>query len=219
MSRPAFALLLGVAAALSGIIALEITDRSGDDDAVIPTPLRQPAPALRPAAARPADQAASWADAALARPLFNQTRRVAPRPETPTAAAPAGLPRIAGILVSPGGKSVIFAAGANGRPVVAAEGGRVGAYQVQSIEVGRVVVVGPEGPRVLSASFDAASPARPPPGAGPGANPGALGALGVLGAAPGGTGGGLSGLLGVPGLPQAPGQPGGPPLTFPGITR
>ena len=102
---------------------------------------------------------------------------------------------MAGILISPGDKSVIFAGGAGGKPVVAREGGRVGAYQVQSIEVGRVTVVGPEGVRVLSASFDAATPARPPPAADKG---------------------GLAGLLGgLPGLPP----PTDPALAFPGYGR
>ena len=195
MSRPVLALLLGAAAALAGIIALEITGRSGDDDAVIPAPLRQPAPAPPPAAARPADQAASWAGVALARPLFSPARRPAARTEASVAATPARLPRVAGILISPGSKSVIFAGGAGGKPVVAREGGQVGAYQVQSIEVGRVTVVGPEGVRVLSASFDAATPARSPPVADQG---------------------GLAGLLG--GLPRLP-PPTDPALAFPGFGR
>lgn len=203
MSRPVLTLLLGAAAALAGIIALEITDRSGDDDAVVPAPLRQPAPAPQPAAARPADQAASWAGVALARPLFSPTRRPAAQAEAPVAATPARLPRVAGILISPGDKSVIFAGGAGGKPVVAREGGRVGAYQVQSIEVGRVTVVGPEGVRVLSASFDAAAPARSPAAADQG------GLAGLLGGLPGGRPGGL------PALPP----PTDPALAFPGFGR
>ena len=162
---------------------------------------------------RPAGQAASWAEAALARPLFSPTRRTAPRAEAPAAATPAGLPRVAGILVSTGGRSVIFAAESGGKPVVAREGGRVGAYQVQSIEAGRVTVVGPEGPRVLVASFDASAPARPAPGA-------PLGA--TLGASPGASPGipaMLNGLPGLPGAPSAPAQAPDPAPSYPGLRR
>ena len=233
MSRPAFGLLLTAAAALAGVIMLEIAGRSGNDDAVISNSPRLPAPAPRSAAAPAARQAASWAEAALARPLFSPTRRPAPRAETPVPAAQAGLPRVAGILVSPGGRSVIFAAAAGGKPVVAREGGQVGAYQVQRIEAGRVTVVGPDGPRVLVASFDASAPVRPPPGAFSGAFPGAPPgmppgmppavlpgvppvALGPLPGAPASTslgtfpGVNLNGLVGLPGVPLPPAPPAGP---------
>ena len=222
MSRPVLGLMLTVAVALAGVIALEIGGGSGNDDAVIQTPARLPAPASRPSAARAAGQAASWAEAALARPLFSPTRRVAPRASAPAAATPAGLPRVAGILVSPGGKSVIFAADAGGKPVVAREGGQVGAYQVQSIEAGRVTVVGPEGPRVLVASFDASAPARPP-GAPPGAPQGAPG--GLPNAFPVGPGAfpavapglSLNGLVGLPGVLPAPAAD--PAPSYPGLRR
>lgn len=159
-----------------------------------PTPA-QPAPALRTDAARPADQAATWAQTALARPLFSPTRRPA---AAAAPGAPAGLPRVTAILVSPSGKSVIFAAGDGGKPVVAGEGSRVGAYQVQSIEVGRVTVLGPGGPQVLGPSFDDSPRARPPGGAPD-----------------------LSGLLGLPGLRRpAPGAPAADPgLSIPGLRR
>ncbi len=161
-----------------------------------PTPT-QPAPALRPDAARPAAQAAAWAQTALARPLFSPTRRPAPAPAAAAPGAPAGLPRVTAILVSPGGKSVIFAAGDGGKPVVAGEGSRVGAYQVQSIEVGRVTVLGPGGPQVLGPSFDESPPPKPS-------------------GAPD-----LSSLLGLPGLPPPkPGAPAADPgISIPGLRR
>lgn len=202
MSGPAFAALLGIAAVLSAAIALEFGARSREEDGMNPPTLAQPAPALRTGATRPAGQAAAWAQTALARPLFSPTRRPAAGPAAAAPGAPASLPRVTAILVSPSGKSVIFAAGDGGKPVVAGEGGRVGAYQVQSIEAGRVTVLGPSGPQVLGPSFDGAPPPR------------------RSGGAPD-----LSGLLGLPGLPPAapgatPGAPGADPgLSIPGLSN
>ncbi len=79
-----------------------------------------------------------------------------------------------------------------------ATGTLVGTYEVQSIEVGRVTVLGPGGPQVLGPSFDDTPPARRPGGAPD-----------------------LSGLLGLPGLlPAAPGAPAADPgLSIPGLRR
>lgn len=199
MSSAVFAALLGTAAVLAAVIALEIGARSRDEEGMTPPTLAQPAPALRTDAARPAGQAAAWAETALARPLFSPTRRPAAAPAAAAPGAPASLPRVTAILVSPGGKSVIFAAGDGGKPVVAGEGSQIGAYQVQSIEVGRVTVLGPSGPQVLGPSFDGNPPPKPPGGPPD-----------------------LSGLLGgLPGLrPPAPGAPAADPgLSIPGLRR
>jgi hypothetical protein len=72
-------------------------------------------------------------------------------------AGPAGLPRLAGVIVGPEGKTVIFAAAGGGAPILAHEGGQVGAYQVQSIGAGEVTVRGPEGVRVLRPAFVSAA--------------------------------------------------------------
>lgn len=203
MSNAVFAVLLGTSAVLAAVIALEIGARSRDEEGMTPPTLAQPAPALRTDAARPAGQAAAWAETALARPLFSPTRRPAAAPAAAAPGAPASLPRVTAILVSPDGKSVIFAAGDGGKPVVAGEGSRVGAYQVQSIEVGRVTVLGPSGPQVLGPSFDGNPPPKPPGG------PPDL--SGLLGGLPGG----------LPGLrPPAPGAPAADPgLSIPGLRR
>lgn len=195
MSGPAFAALLGLGAVLAVTIALEIGARSREEEGMIPPTPAQPAPALRNDAGRPAGQAAVWAETALARPLFSPTRRPAAAPAAAAPGAPASLPRVTAILVSPGGKSVIFAAGEGGKPVVAGEGSQVGAYQVQSIEAGRVTVLGPGGPQVLGPSFDGNAPPKPP------------------GRAPD-----LSGLLGL--TPPAQDAPAADPgLSIPGLRR
>lgn len=117
-------------------------------------------------------QVARWAATILARPLFNPGRRP---PTAAQAAAPGtvtpGLPRVAGIVVTPAGRRAIFAE-RGAKPLVLGEGGQVAGFTVQSIQAGQVTVRGPEGVRVLSPTFDPAAPAQaappatasPPPG-------------------------------------------------------
>ena len=101
------------------------------------------------------------AEAVLARPLFAPTRR--PSEAAPTlAAAPASLPRLSGVLLNGPNRSAIFAPLDGGRPVVAQVGGQLGAYTIQSIAAGRVVVMGPGGTKVLRPSFESQG-ARPMP--------------------------------------------------------
>ena len=92
--------------------------------------------------------------AILSRPLFAPNRRA------PVGIAAGGvstgLPRLAGIMISNSGRSVIFAAADGGKPNVVAEGAEVSGFRVQSIENGQVTVVGPDGSRVLRPSFDPA---------------------------------------------------------------
>lgn len=123
-----------------------------------------------------------WVQTVLARPLFAPNRR----PPAGLAAAPASLPRVAGILVNGNSRSVIFAAAGGGKPQVVAEGAEVAGFRVQSIESGQVTVVGPGGPLVLRPSFD------------PSPRPAAVPQLP-----------GLPGVFSIPGLP-APGAPPGP---------
>jgi len=99
----------------------------------------------------------------LARPLFSPDRR--PPADAVTVASGRtvpGLPRLAGILVGPFGRSAIFAI--NGaKPIVVQEGGRVAAYTIKSIEATQVRLLGPDGAQVLYPSFEpAAAPARRP---------------------------------------------------------
>ena len=106
-------------------------------------------------------------DTLLGRPLFSQTRR--PGTEAgPTArtvvATP--LPRMTAILIDGTRRSVIFAVPGpqqgNVRPVTVAEGGRVGAFTVESIAPQQVVVLGPEGRQTVRTSFDPTLPAPAP---------------------------------------------------------
>jgi len=147
--------LLGLCVLLIGTIALELPGIVADDGAMIAS-IPRPPPALpRPAAVPPLARGGQeeLVKDILARPLFTAARRPA-AVVARSAAAPANLPRLAGILVNGGSRSVIFAAAEGGRPVVAQEGARVGVYTVQSIEAGQVTLSGPSGAQVLRPSFD-----------------------------------------------------------------
>jgi hypothetical protein len=72
---------------------------------------------------------------------------------------PQELPRLAGVVVGPFGRSAIFAVDGS-KPVVATEGSHVGAWFVRSIAGGTVEVTGPGGTLTLHPSFQS-SPAAP----------------------------------------------------------
>jgi len=111
----------------------------------------------------PADAAAEqlrrWSAASLARPLFVPDRRPIAAPAAAGPAATATMPRLSGIMITPAGSRAIFGASGGGKPVVVAEGGSVGGYLVQSISIGEVVLIGPDGRHSLHPSFDA-TPAK-----------------------------------------------------------
>lgn len=192
-------LLVLAAAALGGTIALELGWRLPDSDLMVPAtaPLPAPAaPASTPAA--DADGAGRRVAEVLARPLFTPGRRPAAQAAAAPPAAVAPLPRMTGVIVTPAGRRAIFANGA-GKAVVVMEGGRIGAYAVQSIEAGRVTLAGPDGQRVVAPTFDPKPAART---AGPA--PGLPGLPGLQGLA------GLPGLDSPPPVPAVPGMAGFP---------
>lgn len=161
MSRAA--LLARLAALLAAVIVAEVfLVRPGGDAPPAPArPAFAVAAAPQTRAGPPVDE---LVDDVLARPVFSVSRR--PAPEAVAApqsvAGPAGLPRLTGILIGGGVKNAIFAGGADGKPVVVAEQGKIGAYVVQSIDVDRATVLGPSGSQVLRPAFDpSAAPAQP----------------------------------------------------------
>ncbi len=192
-------LLVLAVAALGGTIALELGWRLPDSDLMVPATAPLPAPAA-PASTRAADadDAGRRVAEVLARPLFSPGRRPAAQAAAAPPAAVAPLPRMTGVIVTPGGRRAIFANGA-GKAVVVMEGGRIGAYDVQSIEAGRVTLAGPDDKRVVSTAFDPKPAAR---AAGPA--PGLPGLPGLQGLA------GLPGLDGPPPVPAVPGMAGFP---------
>ncbi len=93
-------------------------------------------------------------DTMLARPLFTPGR-TPPRTDQGAQPAPVTLPRLAGLVISGGERRAIFAAPDGQRPVVVAEGSRLGPFTVTAIGPGTVELSGPAGIRTLRPSSDA----------------------------------------------------------------
>ena len=146
--------LLGVIATLStGILIWEVATPTADGQATVTVPsFEQTAPPKIPIK-KQADDSSRWADAAVARPLFNQNRR---RPaDNPVAAvsAPYSLPRLTGVIVGPAGGFAIFAGAASGKPTIVRPGDRLGPAVVETIATGQVHLRGPNGLVVLRPAF------------------------------------------------------------------
>lgn len=153
-----------LAVSLAGLIGVQLNGLSSHGESPAANGAATVPEVAAPVLAAPASDVAQWAEASLARPLFSPERRP-PMADVVAAAAPAPLPRLTGILISPRGRSAIFAGGA--RPMVVGEGGLVGGFTVRSIEPGQVLLAGPEGLRVVRPSFDAGRPATVPRSAAP----------------------------------------------------
>ncbi len=169
--RPTALLPLGLLGVLlAGTIALELTSDPAE-------PLPPPSPhAAIPVAATAApsaeDHIDDWVETMLSRPLFSHDRKpVSEEEETATPAGPDGLPRLAGTLVGPAGRSAIFAATDGGKPRVIKEGGTLAGFTIRSIAPGEVTLEGPEGARTLHPTFDP-NPPKPTPAVPTGLPPG-----------------------------------------------
>lgn len=105
-----------------------------------------------------------WAADSLARPLFAPDRRPVALPSQRGPGETNELPRLSGIMITQSSRSAIFVPSRGGKPEVVTEGGRIGAYSVQSISDEQVVLTGPHGRQSLHPTFDqmgSASNAQP----------------------------------------------------------
>ena len=150
MSRVAVLALAGLAVALGAVVAVEFM---GDPVAEVRPAV--PATAVSvPVAGPAADPSPGWVAEILARPLFSPDRRPVAAAVVVGGPAAPGLPRLAGVMVTPAGRRAIFAgAGASDKPLALAEGGRIGAFVISRIDDGAVTVTGPDGARVIRPSF------------------------------------------------------------------
>ena len=155
MTWTATVLFSVLAAALGGSIAWQFVPVGVREETQPRAPNQAPVNAPGPAA--PSGRSADLAAAILARPLLSPSRRPPSAARAPTPANE--LPRLTGIIISPGGRSAIFAG--KPRALVIPEGGRVGDYIVQQIVPGIVTLNGPLGLVALQPSFDAARAATP----------------------------------------------------------
>lgn len=153
MIRPGQLALLGVIAGLASALAAELGAFRPADT---PPPPAPPPLSAAPTAVAPPNHVGQWVATILARPLFDPARRP---PATESGPAIAGLPRLAGVLVGPFGRSAIFAAD-DGKPLVVEEGGHVRAWTVRRISADAVEITGPAGPRLLRPAFRTAPAER-----------------------------------------------------------
>lgn len=115
-----------------------------------------------------------WVRTILERPLFSPSRRPGQ-----VAVAATELPRLAGIIIGPGGARAIFATGGDSRAIVAGAGAHAGPYLIRAVGPTGVSVVGPNGPELLRPSYDrnasreANAPGNQAPGLQNPGNPGA----------------------------------------------
>lgn len=158
MIRSAIAGLVAAAGLLAATLAWEL----GAFSATAPMTATPPPAVVAERPAEAPDHTAEWVTTILERPLFSPDRR--PSGEIPVAASrrtPDGLPRLAGVLVGPFGRSAIFAV-EGGKPLVVTEGAHVSAWTVSSIAVGTVQVSGPGGVLILHPSFQSLSASATP---------------------------------------------------------
>lgn len=150
MNRALAAPFLGTCALLVAILPFEWLPAAAP-------PVPKPAVAPRPAAATPSDadqkDTGDWADTVLGRPLFTVGRRPPKSSGGGHLASNTGLPRLAGIMITPAGKKAIFAPD-GAKPLVLGEGGALDDATVRTIKRDRVVVTGPKGEQVLWPTYD-----------------------------------------------------------------
>lgn len=116
-----------------------------------PMLIRSPQDDPQASVAEQARHRSAWLQLALARPVFEPSRRP-PSGQATTRSAPT-LPRLSGVWVTQEEREVFFA-GPDGKSVVLHEGGSIDGYMVQNIEPGQATVTGPDGLHVLHPSFD-----------------------------------------------------------------
>ena len=150
---------LGAASAAALVVEYEAAVRNGDTTLVHASP---PAPgSATPPPSQAPDFVRNWTTVILARPLFDPNRRPAAEAKAGSSPALNGLPRLAGVLVSPTGRIAIFAGSSDGKPTSVSEGGKIGPFTVENISAGQVVVRGSDGTRTLHPSFAPVANSRP----------------------------------------------------------
>jgi general secretion pathway protein N len=132
-------LLAGVFVVLAVTVAGEVADRpKGEIES--PAASTQPAPAApAPSATPTASRGEAWSATLLARPLFAPGRRPVPVAASPVPHETA-LPRLSGIVLSPGVRLAIFEVDHATRAIVVADGAPIDGWTVATIEADSVTL-------------------------------------------------------------------------------
>ncbi len=118
-------LLLLLCPVLIATIATELSYGTGSDSKPAETVHVMPEATKRPTASRPVAQ---WLGVALGRPLFSPDRK-----PIASSSGSAGLPRLAGVIDSPGNAVAIFQGSGNDKPVLVRQGAVIAGWQVMTI--------------------------------------------------------------------------------------
>jgi hypothetical protein len=129
----------GVFVVLAAIVAGEVADRpTGEFES--PAASTQPAPAAPAISAMPiANHSVAWSATLLARPLFAPDRRPVPVAASPVPHEMA-LPRLSGIVLSPGLHLAIFEGDHTTPAIVVADGGVINGWTVATIAADSVTL-------------------------------------------------------------------------------
>ena len=165
-------LLTSLAVALCGLIAIELFESTEDRADISPGAAPAGLEANHVSVERGDTQMTATI---LARPLFRADRKPAPEEAgNGRGSQPAGLPRLAGIMLSNGARLAIFQPSGGGRAIAIGEGETVAGWRVKQIAADSVTLNGPDGTRRLEPKFDTTAPSAsaigpafapsPPPG-------------------------------------------------------
>ena len=163
IDRLVLLLLVGGSLLFGAILIMELAPAGAEDEVVAQAARSDAAsPTTRGQNPKPEELVAT----ALARPLFNSTRR--PPQDAPSGAADSDLSdaRLTGIVTTPGRRIAIFAVSGD-KPLKVAEGDAVSGWRIESITPREVSLSGPTGGKTLQPKLDptlAPTPGQPPIG-------------------------------------------------------
>ena len=163
IDRLVLLLLVGGSLLFGAMLIMELAPAGAEDEVVAQAARSDAAsPTTRGQNPRPEELVAT----ALARPLFNSTRR--PPQDAPSGAADSDLSdaRLTGIVTTPGRRIAIFAVNGD-KPLKVAEGDAVSGWRIESITPREVSLSGPTGGKTLQPKLDptlAPTPGQPPIG-------------------------------------------------------
>jgi hypothetical protein len=104
-----------------------------------------------------AKDTAAWAEAINQRPLFTVGRHPPKSGHGHQHTLDTGLPRLAGIMITPWGRRAIFMPD-GGKPLTLAEGASLDDDTIRQIRSDRVVLTGPKGEVILHLTYDKSRP-------------------------------------------------------------